>query len=54
MIRKRCKAIRADHMLTLSTRANETRVEAWAKWWDEFRRRMNRVKDFHFMAVLEQ
>jgi hypothetical protein len=54
MIRKRCKAIRADRMLTLSTRANETRVEVWAKWWDEFRRRMNRVKDFHYVAVLER
>jgi len=54
MIRKRCKAIRADRMLTLSTRANETRVEVWAKWWDEFRRRMNRLKDFHYVAVLER
>lgn len=31
-IRQRCKAIRADRMLTLSTRENETRVEVWAGW----------------------
>lgn len=54
MIRKRCKAIRADRLLTLSTRANETRVEVWAAWWDAFRRRLNRMKDFHYVAVLER
>ena len=54
MIRKRCKQIRADRMLTLSTRANETRIEVWAKWWDEFRRRLNRVQEFHYVAVLER
>lgn len=54
MIRKRCKAIRADRMLTLSTRDNETRLEVWAKWWDEFRRRMNKLQDFHYVAVLER
>lgn len=54
MIRKRCKAIRADRMLTLSTRANEARIEVWAKWWDEFRRRLNKLQDFHYVAVLER
>lgn len=54
MIRKRCKAIRADRMLTLSTRANESRLEVWAKWWDEFRRRLNKLQDFHYVAVLER
>lgn len=54
MIRKRCKAIRADRMLTLSTRANETRLDVWAKWWDEFRRRLNKLQDFHYVAVLER
>ncbi|RKP47018.1 rolling circle replication-associated protein [Trinickia fusca] len=54
MIRKRCKAIRADRMLTLSTRANETRIEVWAKWWDAFRRRLNAMQDFHYVAVLER
>lgn len=54
MIRKRCKAIRADRMLTLSTRANEGRIEVWAKWWDEFRRRLNKLQDFHYVAVLER
>jgi hypothetical protein len=44
----------ADRMLTLSTRENETRVEVWAKWWDEFRRRLNRIHDFHYVAVLER
>jgi hypothetical protein len=43
MIRKRCKAIMADRMLTFSTRENETRLEVWAAWWDEFRRRLNRT-----------
>jgi hypothetical protein len=54
MVRKRCTAIRADRMLTLSTRANETRIEVWAKWWDEFRRRLNKMQDFHYVAVLEK
>lgn len=54
MIRKRCKAIRADRMLTLSTRENETRLDVWAKWWDEFRRRLNKLQDFHYVAVLER
>jgi hypothetical protein len=54
MVRKRCKAIRADRMLTLSTRANETRIGVWAKWWDEFRRRLNKLQDFHYVAVLER
>lgn len=54
MIRQRCKAIRADRMLTLSTRANETRIEVWAKWWDAFRRRLNQLQDFHYVAVLER
>ncbi|AJY10991.1 hypothetical protein AK34_5596 [Burkholderia dolosa AU0158] len=44
----------ADRMLALSTRENETRVEVWAKWWDEFRRRLNRIHDFHYVAVLER
>ncbi|MGQ7936999.1 rolling circle replication-associated protein [Paraburkholderia sp. D1E] len=54
MIRQRCKAIRADRMLTLSTRANETRIEVWAKWWDAFRRRLSKLQDFHYVAVLER
>lgn len=40
--------------LTLSTRANETRIEVWATWWDEFRRRLNKMQDFHYAAVLER
>ncbi|WP_345891039.1 hypothetical protein [Burkholderia sp. Ax-1724] len=54
MIRQRCKAIRADRMLTLSTRVNETRIEVWAKWWDTFRRRLSKIQDFHYVAVLER
>lgn len=54
MIRQRCKAIRADRMLTLSTRVNETRIEVWAKWWDTFRRRLGKLQDFHYVAVLER
>ncbi|MDQ7981948.1 hypothetical protein QYH69_32510 [Paraburkholderia sp. SARCC-3016] len=54
MIRQRCKAIGADRMLTFSTRSNESSIEVWAKWWDAFRRRMNRLKDFHYVAVLER
>jgi hypothetical protein len=54
MIRNRCKVIRADRMLTLSTRQNETCLEVWAKWWDEFRRRLNKLQDFHYVAVLER
>nr|WP_260466777.1 hypothetical protein [Pandoraea apista] len=54
MIRKRCKEISADRMLTLSTRANETRIEVWMKWWDAFRRRLNRIQAFHYVAVLER
>lgn len=54
MVRLRCKAIGADRMLTLSTRENETRIDVWAKWWDEFRRRLNRIQNFHYVAVLER
>jgi len=54
MIRKRCKQIRADRMLTLSTRVNETRIEVWSKWWDAFRRRLNNIQAFHYVAVLER
>ncbi|HTH61272.1 MAG TPA: hypothetical protein VL689_14065 [Paraburkholderia sp.] len=54
MIRQRCKAIMADRMLTFSTRENETRLEVWAAWWDAFRRRLNRLQDFHYVAVLER
>ncbi|TCK37158.1 hypothetical protein B0G84_6213 [Paraburkholderia sp. BL8N3] len=54
MIRQRCKAIRADRMLTLSSRANETRLEVWARWWDAFRRRLGKLQDFHYVAVLER
>lgn len=53
-VRLRCKAIGADRMLTLSVRENETRRDVWAKWWDEFRRRLNKLQDFHYVAVLER
>jgi hypothetical protein len=33
---------------------NETRIEVWAAWWDEFRRRLNRLQDFHYVAVPER
>ncbi|TKC83430.1 hypothetical protein FAZ69_23345 [Trinickia terrae] len=54
MIRKRCKSIRADRMLTLTMRRNEASIEVWAKAWDEFRRRLNRLQDFHYVAVPER
>lgn len=54
MIRKRCKQIGVDRMLTLTTRTNETRIEVWAAWWDEFRRRINKVQDFQYVAVPER
>lgn len=54
MIRKRCKQIGADRMLTLSTRANEMSIEVFSKWWDEFRRRLSKVIDFHYVAVVER
>lgn len=54
MVRLRCKAIAADRLLTFSTRANITDVKVWAKIWDTFRRRMSKLKNFQYVAVLER
>ncbi|WP_240702316.1 rolling circle replication-associated protein [Trinickia terrae] len=52
-VRKRVKAIMADRMLTLSMRDSEVSIELWARAWDGFRRRLNRLHNFHYVAVLE-
>lgn len=53
-IRHRCKAIGADRMLTLTYRDNVTDVGLVKIHWDAFRRRMAKLKQFHYVAVLEK
>lgn len=52
-VRLRCKAIAADRMITLTTRENIQERERIAKYFDAFRRRMSKVKKFHYVAAIE-
>lgn len=52
-VRRKCKMLRADTMITLTYRENvtdETRVQ---KDFKAFRRRLNSLGQFHYVAVLE-
>lgn len=53
-IRLRCKAISADRMVTLSTRACITDLDEFATLFDAFRRRMRKHRDFEYVAVPER
>lgn len=52
-VRLRCKAIGADRMITLTYRENMQDKERLKKDWDAFRRRMGKVKQFHYVATVE-
>ena len=53
-VRHRCKTIGADRMVTLTYRENMTDRETALKHWDAFRRRLGKVKQFHYVAVIEE
>lgn len=52
-VRERCKQIGADRLVTLTYRDNVTDRERALKDFDAFRRRLNKVMDFHYVAVME-
>lgn len=52
-VRHRCKAIGADRLVTLTYRENMTDREVALKHWKAFVRRLSRVQDFHYVAVIE-
>lgn len=53
-VRLCCKTIGADRLVTLTYRENMIdRVQA-LKDFDAFRRRISKVKDFHYVAVIEE
>lgn len=53
-VRMRCKVIGADRMVTLTYRENMVSREQALKHWDAFRRRVGKVKTFHYVAVIEE
>jgi hypothetical protein len=53
-VRHRCKTIGADRMVTLTYRENMIDRERALKHWDLFRRRLGKVKHFHYVAVIEE
>lgn len=53
-VRMRCKVIGADRMVTLTYRENMVSREQALKHWDAFRRRVGKVKAFHYVAVIEE
>lgn len=53
-VRLRCKAIRADRMITLTYRENMQDIQRLKKDWDLFRRRMGKMKQFHYVATIER
>lgn len=53
-VRHRCKAIGADRLVTLTYRKNMMDRAAALKDFDRFRRRLGKVKAFHYVAVIEQ
>lgn len=52
-VRKKCKAIGADRMITLHYRENMQDREQALKDWKAFTRRMRKYKAFHYVAVME-
>jgi hypothetical protein len=53
-VRLVCKSISADRMITLTYKENMVDVERLKHDWDTFRRRMSKVKEFHYVAVVER
>jgi hypothetical protein len=53
-VRLCCKTIGADRMVTLTYRENMVDRERALKDWKEFCRRLGRVKEFHYVAVIEE
>lgn len=52
-VRLRCKAIRADRMITLTYRENMIDKDRLKKDFDALRRRLGRLVDFQYVAVAE-
>jgi hypothetical protein len=46
--------IGADRMVTLTYRENMCDRQTALKHWDSFRRRLNKVAQFHYVAVIEE
>jgi hypothetical protein len=53
-VRLRCREIMADRMVTLTYRENMTDRATALKHWKEFKRRLNKIKQFHYVAVIEE
>lgn len=53
-VRLGCKAIGADRMVTLTYRENMLDRELALKHWKAFCRRLGKVKQFHYVAVIEE
>jgi hypothetical protein len=53
-VRLCCKTIGADRMVTLTYRKNMTDRFQALKDFDAFRRRLGKVADFHYVAVIEE
>jgi len=53
-VRLRCKAIRADRMITLTYRENMIDKDRLKKDFDALRRRLGRLVDFQYVAVAER
>ena len=53
-VRHRCKAIGADRLVTLTYRENMMDRERALRDFDRFRRRLGKIKAFHYVAVIEQ
>jgi len=53
-VRLCCKTIGADRMVTLTYRENMVDRDRALKDWDSFRRRLGKVKTFHYVAVIEE
>jgi hypothetical protein len=53
-VRLRCKAIQADHMVTLTFRGAMMDKERLKTCFDQFRRRVARVEGFQYVAVPER
>lgn len=54
MVRKKCKVMQVDRLLTLTYRENMTDRDRMASDWDKLRRLMQADKRFTYVACLEQ
>lgn len=53
-MRLRCKTIGADRMVTLTYRENMVDRDLALKHWKAFCRRLRKLGDFHYVAVIEE